>query len=274
MVRVTGTILAYGAALLLSTPSFAAGSDCAGNPDALGTSRKITVNSESYPKIGKAQYRETLPLRAREVVLTFNGGPEPPYTDRILDILARECVKATFFVLGSNTQEAADLVRRAFNEGHAIGSFGFSEEELTSMPLEAAKSDIENGIIATTQALENVGYLSPYFRAPSLALTTQLERHIISIGLMIWSIDADSGDWSDDLTEEQLVRQTVDRLEEVGGGVLQMHDRPVTARALQSLLTEFKRRDFRMVQLIRLPYLLPKNYWIPGSRPLWGLDPE
>ena len=74
--------------------------DCPGNPDALGTSRTIVVDPSEHPRIGTMQYRETLPLEDHEVVLTFDDGPLPPRSNQVLEILASECVKATYFMVG------------------------------------------------------------------------------------------------------------------------------------------------------------------------------
>src|SRR6476659_10059552 len=74
--------------------------DCPGNPNALGTKRVITVDPREYPRIGTAQYSQSLPLDDKEVVLTFDDGPMPPYTSRVLDVLAEHCVKANYFLVG------------------------------------------------------------------------------------------------------------------------------------------------------------------------------
>ena len=76
--------------------------ECPGNPDALGTSRTIVVDPREHVRIGTMDYAETLPLADREVVLTFDDGPIPPYTGKVLDILAAECVKATYFIVGDH----------------------------------------------------------------------------------------------------------------------------------------------------------------------------
>src|SRR2546426_704561 len=85
---------------VLAMPGPAAAADCPGHPDALGVSRTIAVDPREHSLLGAHQYRESLPLNNREVVLTFDDGPLQPYTPRILDILASECVKATFFMVG------------------------------------------------------------------------------------------------------------------------------------------------------------------------------
>ena len=91
----------------------AAGAECPGHPGALGTSRVITIDAGEHGRIGTMQYVETLPLDEKEVVLTFDDGPLPPYSSRILDILATECARATFFAVGRQARAFPDLVRRA-----------------------------------------------------------------------------------------------------------------------------------------------------------------
>ena len=88
---------------------------CPGNPNAIGTSRTITVDPSDLPRIGTMQYRATLPLNDHEVVITFDDGPLPPYTNRILDTLAENCVKVTYFLVGTMARGYPDAVRRIYN---------------------------------------------------------------------------------------------------------------------------------------------------------------
>src|SRR5262245_47377182 len=111
-------------ALLLSAAlcGAAAAEDCPGHPGAIGTSRVIVVDPTEHARIGTMQYRETLPLADKEVVLTFDDGPLPPYTNRVLETLAAECAKATFFLVGRQSRSFPDMVRRIYNEGHTIAT--------------------------------------------------------------------------------------------------------------------------------------------------------
>src|SRR3954464_9143379 len=84
----------------------ASATDCPGHPDALGTSRTLVVDPKQHPRIGTMQYEETLPLRDHEVVLTFDDGPLPRYSNQVLEILASQCVKATFFIIGRMAQSS------------------------------------------------------------------------------------------------------------------------------------------------------------------------
>jgi len=94
--------IALGLGLLTCLAAQAAWADgaCPGHPDALGTSRTLVVDPKQHRLVGTMQYRETLPLEDHEVVLTFDDGPLPPHSNQVLDILAAQCVKATFFIIG------------------------------------------------------------------------------------------------------------------------------------------------------------------------------
>lgn len=239
--------------VLLGSTTVVTAQECPGNPNALGTSRVITVNPRDYPLVGTVQYPETFRLKHREVVITFDDGPLAPYTGRILDTLAAECVKVTFFMLGENIAEAPELVRRAFKEGHSIGTHTFSHEHLSQVPFAQAKKEIDLGIAAATEALRNTGSLSPFFRAPYLDINRQVEKYLLSRGLMIWSIDVAADDWVG-MTEEQLIELTITRLEKAGKGILLLHDiQPATARALPALLAELKKRNFKIVHVVPTP---------------------
>src|SRR5262249_4792490 len=81
-------------------PADQAAANYPGHPDALGTSRALAIDPAQYRRIGLMQYSDSLPLADKEVVLTFDDGPILPYSNQILDILASQCVKATYFLVG------------------------------------------------------------------------------------------------------------------------------------------------------------------------------
>src|ERR1700758_3591018 len=98
----------------------ASAADCPGHPDALGTSRTLVVDPREHPRIGTMQYPETLPLADHEVVLTFDDGPLPKYSNQVLAILASQCVKATFFTIGSQARFNPEGVRKLVAAGHTV----------------------------------------------------------------------------------------------------------------------------------------------------------
>ena len=74
--------------------------DCPGNPDPLGVSRVVEIDTTGGPGFGFQHYKLYDFLNPKEVVLTFDDGPLPPYTNRVLDVLAEHCVKANYFLVG------------------------------------------------------------------------------------------------------------------------------------------------------------------------------
>src|SRR5438128_844737 len=79
------------AAFVAASSALVQAADCP-RKDALGTSRIMTVDAATYPRVGLENFKETLPLAEREVVLTFDDGPALPMDDEILAALAEQCV--------------------------------------------------------------------------------------------------------------------------------------------------------------------------------------
>src|SRR6516162_5176530 len=115
-----GTI--FSCCLLALANGSAVAAECPEHRETIGTTRTLVVDPPEHPLIGAFNYRESLPLEDHEVVLTFDDGPLPPYTGRVLDILASECVKVTFFMVGQMARAYPDLVKRVYAEGHTIGT--------------------------------------------------------------------------------------------------------------------------------------------------------
>src|SRR5207302_7248696 len=136
---------------VVGVPAAASAADCPGHPDALGTSRVLVVDPAEHARIGTMQYPETLPLGDKEVVLTFDDGPLPPYSTRVLETLAAQCVKATFFMVGRQARAYPDMVRRVYNEGHTVASHSQNHPLIfTRLPKPRAEDEIDQGIAAIT----------------------------------------------------------------------------------------------------------------------------
>ena len=99
-------------------------------------------------------YAETLPLADREVVLTFDDGPIPPYTGKILEILAAECIHANYFIVGEMAREYPALVRSVYDAGHTIGTHSMNHPyRFRALSVERGNSQIDDGIAAVAAAL-------------------------------------------------------------------------------------------------------------------------
>jgi peptidoglycan/xylan/chitin deacetylase (PgdA/CDA1 family) len=250
MSRISIPAMGLGLALISVSAPTANAADCTNNPQALGTSRVLSVKASEFPLVGKLNYPETLRLNDREVVLTFDDGPSAPYTATILDALAAECIKATFFMVGNAIVDAPDLLRRAFNEGHTIGTRTYSNESLFDSALERSKADIDKGIAVAAEAIDNPANLAPFFRAPDREISKQAQRYALSKGLMIWSTDVEAV-YSDEPTEEEFVAKVVLELEQKRKAILTLNDSvPVTARAMRLLIAELKARKFKIVHVV------------------------
>lgn len=228
----------------------AAARKCPGNPNAIGTSRIIVVDPAEHRKIGTMNYAETLPLVDKEVVLTFDDGPLAPYTDRILDILAAECVKATFFIVGTMARASPSLVRHIYDHGHTIGTHSMSHPlRFRALELEQAKAQVDGGIAATAAALGDATKLAPFFRFPGFAHSAPVEAYAAARGLMVWGADVPADDWLR-VSARDVARRAVRRLENKGKGILLLHDiHQRTVDALPILLAELKAHGFRIVHV-------------------------
>ena len=229
-----------------------ADANCPGHPGALGTSRVLALDPAQYPRVGHMQYPDTLPLNGKEVVLTFDDGPSPRYSNEILDILASQCVKATFFMVGEMARAYPAAVRRVYEEGHTIGTH--SEDHplrFGQLPVERMRWEIDWGISDVAAALGGARYLAPFFRIPGLARSDVLESELAARGLVVFSSDLDADDWHRHIKPDQIIALAMRRLEAVGKGILLLHDiHPATAAALPELLQQLKDNGFGIVQVV------------------------
>jgi peptidoglycan/xylan/chitin deacetylase (PgdA/CDA1 family) len=229
-----------------------ADNNCRGNPDALGTSRVLSLDPAQYPRVGHMQYPDSLPLNDKEVVLTFDDGPLPPYSNEILDILASQCVKVTYFMVGAMARAYPTVVRRAYEEGHTIGTH--SEDHPTrfgQLPVEKIRHEIDWGIADVSAALGGPKYLAPFFRIPGLARSDVLESELAARGLVVFSSDTDADDWHRHIKPNQIIALAMRRLETLGKGILLLHDiHPATTAALPRLLQQLKDNGFHIVQVV------------------------
>src|SRR5262245_57572133 len=162
--------------LTVTGTAWASTDACPGNANALGTSRVLTISPSEFNKIGRMQYKQTLPLNVHQFFITFDDGPLPPYSNIILDILASQCVKATYFLIGRMAHQYPSVVRRTYNAGHTIGTHTQNHPlDLQRLPLQRVGSEVEGGIASVDAALGDPKALSPFFRIPGLARTNAID---------------------------------------------------------------------------------------------------
>ena len=226
---------------------------CPGNPDAIGTSRTITVDPSVLPQIGTMQYKQSLPLEDHEVVITFDDGPLPPYTNRILDVLAENCVKVNYFLVGQMARAYPSIVRRIYNEGHVVGTHSLSHPlTFNHMGDPGIERQVDGGIAEVQAALGDPKAVAPFFRVPGLLRSHTVDDFLGMKSLAVWSADEVADDWHRGITPKKIVKLAIDRIEAKNHrGVLLLHDiHPATALALPALLKELKARGYRIVQAV------------------------
>jgi peptidoglycan/xylan/chitin deacetylase (PgdA/CDA1 family) len=225
---------------------------CLGNPDALGTSRVLTINPGEFTRLGAIQYKQTLPLKDHEVVLTFDDGPLPPYSDIILDTLASQCVKATYFLVGQMAHAYPSIVRRIYNEGHTIGSHSQDHPHaFERLSRQKVEREVDVGINSVATALGDAKALSPFFRLPGFGRTNAIERFLENKQLVTWSADVDTDDWWRGSTPDAIVKRAMRRLNAKGRGIILLHDiHRATAMALPILLRELKANGYAVVHVV------------------------
>jgi peptidoglycan/xylan/chitin deacetylase (PgdA/CDA1 family) len=241
---------------------------CPGNPDALGTSRELSISPSKFSEIGSMQYKQSLPLNDHEVVLTFDDGPLPPYSNIILDTLASQCVKATYFLIGRMAHQYPSMVRRIYNAGHTIGTHSQNHPlAFERLPLQRVESEVEGGVASVDAALGDAKALSPFFRIPGLGRTSAIDHYLASKALVTWSADVVADDWFRRITAKTIVQRAMQRLEAKGRGILLLHDiHPATAMALPMLLKELKAHDFHVVHVVAAgdrPKFVPELFASP-----------
>lgn len=245
-------------ALVAASPVRAA--DCPGNPNAIGTSRTLYIDPIEHIRLGMMQYPESLPLADHEVVLTFDDGPLPPHTGHVLQTLASECVKATFFLVGRQARAYPDWVRKIYEAGHTIGTHSQNHPlRFNHMTTEQIDQEVETGITSVAAALGDRNEIAPFFRIPGLLRSDTVEHYLASKSLMAWSADFPADDWRR-ISSKEIAARALRRIEARGRGMLLLHDiKPATAVALPIILHELKKRGYHIVHVVPASAEHPKT---------------
>ena len=237
----------------------------------MGVSRTVEVDTTGGPGFGFEQYKQYDFLVLKEVVLTFDDGPWPGNTRAVLDALAEQCLKATFFPIGKHALWHPEILKEVAAAGHTIGSHTWSHANLAKMSLTAAKrhnasgadlerlkhdttiEEIEKGFSAVKLALGTAP--QPFFRVPEPAgpqgcarLSRHAQRrHLLARPRQLRFQDA----------QARGRREIGDaKLERKGKGIILMHDfQQATAKAVPALFAELKAKGYKVVHMrAKAPY--------------------
>jgi peptidoglycan/xylan/chitin deacetylase (PgdA/CDA1 family) len=238
-------------------PSASAASSCPGNPNALGVSRVVEIDTTGGPGFGFEHFKSHDFLREGEVVLTFDDGPWPKNTPAVLAALAAHCTKAIFFPIGLHATYEPGILKQVAAAGHAVGSHTWCHQDLSKTKGHCLMNgkvqtveykpidEIEKGISAVHWAVG--GPTAPYFRFPALRQPPELIDYLGKRNIAIFSADLDSFDFK--MRRPEQVKQSVmAKLKKNGKGIILMHDfQHATAEASMDLLNELKAAGYKVV---------------------------
>ncbi|WP_165220678.1 polysaccharide deacetylase family protein [Affinirhizobium pseudoryzae] len=185
-------------------------------------------------------------LRDKEVVLTFDDGPMPKKTERILATLDEFGVKATFLMVGEMAKAHPAIAQDVAARGHTIGSHTYRHPNLRTLSFEAAIEDIEKGRLAVFSAThQDVGF----FRFPYLSDSSKLRQWVTHDGMVVLDVQIDSKDYFTS-SPAAVATRTMTALRAHGKGIILLHDiHNRTGAMLPALLTQMKAEGYKVVAL-------------------------
>ncbi len=206
------------------------------------------------PPFGKNIVR--LNTDKRIVALTYDDGPSPPYTDQLLDVLAKHNVKATFFMIGKRIERHPETVNRVIAEGHQIGNHSYSHPVLGFLPPFYVQRQIErtDDLIRQHAVVEEIVFRAPMLTRflPVAYVLAKLDRTHISCNVWSW-------DWTTqnpDKITETVLKKTLSSTR--AGSIIVLHDgkaenknanRSGTIEATDRIITALKRDGYQFVRL-------------------------
>jgi cellulose synthase/poly-beta-1,6-N-acetylglucosamine synthase-like glycosyltransferase/peptidoglycan/xylan/chitin deacetylase (PgdA/CDA1 family)/spore germination protein YaaH len=205
---------------------------------------------------------------ANEVALSFDDGPDPKWTPKVLDVLKQKNVKGTFFLIGSEAAENIGLMQRVVREGHEIGNHTYMHPDISEIP--PRRLDLE---VKLTERLfaSKLGIQPLYFRPPydidEEPDTDDQAEPVVRIqneGYTIVGSKIDTDDWNehprkspDEITKSVLTQlETMKTKPQFRGSVILMHDgggdRSATVAALPKLIDALRAHGYTIVQVSAL----------------------
>ena len=156
--------------------------------------------------------------RQPEIMLTFDDGPDPAYTGRLLDLLDSYGIKAAFFTVGSFASANPELIRRMKDGGHTVGLHSYSHRSAYLMTAAQTRRDLS----MSAAAVMRLGINPRFYRPPWGHTTPALQQAVSNLGIMpvFWSVMAQ--DWQADLDSDEIASRLLCRT--VPGSIICLHD--------------------------------------------------
>ena len=186
----------------------------------------------------------------KQIALTFDDGPHPSLTPKILQILAKYNIPATFFMVGQNVLNYPNAARAVIEAGHEVGNHTFTHPHIANLNEEAIFDEIGR----CEEALEELCEYRPHIlRTPQGAMTPSLEKCLLEDDyiLVLWSLD--TRDWENKSTAH-IVQTVLDRVQP--GDIILMHDyighNSKTPEALEKIIPSLLSQGYKFVTVSEL----------------------
>ncbi len=224
-----------------------------------------SIKSENYTAIPSSYVIQRTGDHPGMVALTFDDGPDPAWTPKILDALEQEKVPATFFVVGSYGQENPDLLKRIVNEGHDIGNHSFTHPNLGEVPETVTEVELNatQRLIESTTGHSTTLFRAPYFGDAEPQTPDEVEPIVTAkhLGYITVGLHVDPDDWETPGTDaivDRVVKGVTDKSddEDVRGQIVLLHDgggdRSQTLAALPRIVETLRSKGYQFVTVSQL----------------------
>lgn len=214
------------------------------------------ITSSNYTDLPSPYIINRYGAAKKKIALTFDDGPDPQYTPKILDILKKENVKATFFVIGENVETYPGIFIREIKEGHEIGNHTFSHPNISQISIEHLKLEVS----ATERLFETLsGRGTHLFRSPyseDSEPDTQAEAKPVAVlndlGYLSIGMQIDPLDWQAPRVNT-IVERVMDQVDQHYGNIVLLHDsggnRRSTVAALPIIIRQLKSKGYHLVPI-------------------------
>ena len=194
----------------------------------------------------------SLPVRRKCMALTFDDGPYPPYTGRLLDVLKEKKIHATFFLVGEQARLHPDLVRRMVDEGHTVGLHAFRHRDFLKLTEEEKEKDLQQG----KEILQSITGKKPnYWRPPHGFRDSSVMKIAEEKQLQVVNWSVIPRDWTG-IDKQEIYNRVMDKAED--GAIVLLHDgdsplykasRQATVDAVGPLIDSLREKGYHLVSM-------------------------
>lgn len=215
----------------------------------------LFLNIYVYKGFGRGRFFPIRKIKDKDkVVLTFDDGPDPLYTPRILDILKKYNVRAVFFLVGENVRKYPQLAQKIVEEGHDIGNHSFNHANLLILKSRAIKKNI---MMANREIANITGMVPQFFRPPRGLYNKAVLDLCDGLGMrvILWSLT--SLDWRG-ISATKMTKMVLEKVK--GGDIILFHDsgnifykkktnHENTVRALPKIIEGIQKKGLKITAL-------------------------